>query len=71
MKLLVTSGYYDLATPYFAAHYTLDHMNLEPAVRDNIQMTYYESGHMLYLRLDDLVRLRQDVEDFIGFALAR
>lgn len=60
LKVLVMSGYYDLATPYFASDYTVDHMQLDPSLRDNIDVTYYEAGHMMYVRDADHRKFRDD-----------
>jgi carboxypeptidase C (cathepsin A) len=65
MKLFVGCGYYDLATPYFAAQYTLDHMALDPSVHGNIQLHYYEAGHMMYIDQRALAQLKHDVAAFI------
>ena len=70
MKLFVGCGYYDLATPYFAAQYTLDHMALDPSVRGNIQLRYYEAGHMMYIDRRSLAQLKRDVAAFIQSAAA-
>ena len=51
MNVLVTNGYYHLATPYFATEYTFNHMDLDPEIRDNVTMRYYEAGHMMYVHL--------------------
>lgn len=48
MQVLVLNGYYDMATPYFATEYTFSHLELEPELRSNVSMTYYEGGHMMY-----------------------
>ena len=69
MRLFVASGYYDLATPYFATQYTLAHMGLEPAQHQKITLGYYEAGHMMYLRSDSLDHLKQDVSGFLTNAL--
>ncbi len=69
MKLLVVSGYFDLATPYFSAEYTLAHLGLPPALRKNITVRRYRSGHMVYLDSAVLPQLAHDVEEFIGDAL--
>ena len=69
MKLFVASGYYDLATPYFATQYTLNHMNLDPQQHAKITLGYYEAGHMMYLRSDSLDHLKQDVSGFLANAL--
>ena len=49
LKIWICAGHYDLATPYFAAQYTVNQMSLDPAIRNNMRLTYYESGHMLYI----------------------
>ena len=69
LKVLVASGYYDLATPYFAAEYTLNHMGLDPALRGNIKSTFYEAGHMMYIEKRSLAKLKEDVAAFIQTAV--
>jgi carboxypeptidase C (cathepsin A) len=69
MKVFLAMGYYDLATPHFATQYTLSHMDLDPTVRGNFQMAYYEAGHMLYLDLKSLGKFKTDVTGFIQGAL--
>lgn len=69
MKLFVASGYYDLATPYFATEYTLAHMGLDPSLRDNIRTGEYEAGHMMYIHTASLTKLKQDISAFLDFAL--
>lgn len=65
LKLFVASGYYDLATPYFAAEYTLNHMGLDPSLRGNIKLAYYEAGHMMYIEMKSLAQLKRDVSAFV------
>ena len=69
MKLFVASGYFDLATPYFATEYTLTHMGIDPKLRANIHTTEYESGHMVYIDLKSLEKLKADVAGFLNNAL--
>jgi carboxypeptidase C (cathepsin A) len=69
MRVLVAMGHYDLATPHFATQYTLSHMDLDPAVRDNFQLTTYEAGHMFYLDIDALAQFKADVGAFMQAAL--
>ena len=66
LKVLVASGYHDLATPYFATHYTLQHLDLSPELRKNITETVYPGGHMMYHRLESLKKLNGDVKSFIA-----
>ncbi|MGB3563851.1 MAG: peptidase S10 [Thermoanaerobaculia bacterium] len=65
LQVLVMSGYYDLATPYFASDFTIDHMALEPEVADNIWAAYYEAGHMMYIRDADHRKFRDDFRDLV------
>lgn len=69
MKVFVAAGYYDLATPFRATYYTLSHMNIDPALRANVHTAEYEAGHMLYLDLKSLAKLKADVVDFLTVAL--
>jgi carboxypeptidase C (cathepsin A) len=69
MKVFVASGYYDLATPFFATRYTLDHMSLGPSDRERIFTGDYEAGHMMYIDVDELMNLKRDVAAFVAEAL--
>ena len=66
MKVFVAQGYYDLATPFFAAYYSLEHMGLDKSLRDNITTAEYEAGHMMYLHIPSLAKLKVDVSAFMG-----
>lgn len=65
MKVFVASGYYDLATPYFATEYSLSHMGLPPNIRQNIVTFEYPAGHMMYTHEESLSRLQKEVHDWI------
>lgn len=69
MKLFVASGYYDLATPYYATRYTIRHMDLAAAAHANVQTAEYESGHMMYIHTDSLRKLSADIADFLRFSI--
>ena len=53
------------ATPYFATRYTFNHMHLDETLRDHVSMGYYEAGHMMYVKLSSLGRLKADLATFI------
>jgi len=70
LKVYVANGWYDLATPFFAAEYTMNHLPLESSLRNNISMKYYRSGHMMYIEKESLKQFTKDVEQFYGNTLA-
>lgn len=69
LKVWIANGYYDLATPFFATEYTVRHMGLDPAVRKNISLTYYEAGHMMYIHRDSLKKLKADFSAYMAATL--
>ena len=70
MQVLVASGYYDLATPFFATEYTLAHMGLDPEARAQVRVTEYEAGHMMYIHEPSLARFTSDAAAFVRAATA-
>jgi carboxypeptidase C (cathepsin A) len=69
LRVLVMEGFYDLATPFYAADYTIDHLNLSPRYRKNISFATYEAGHMVYLPTDGLKKLKSDEAGFMDKSL--
>jgi carboxypeptidase C (cathepsin A) len=69
MKVFFGLGYYDLATPYYATIYTLNHMGISPEMRTNIKTADYQAGHMMYIDMKALQKFKADIADFIQFAL--
>lgn len=68
LKVWISNGYYDLATPYFATEYVVNHMFLKGDLKENISMTYYEAGHMVYIHEPALVQMKKDLVEFIRSA---
>ena len=65
LKVQVMEGYYDLATPFLGANYTMDHLDLLPQYRKNISYATYYSGHMVYLDQKSHAKMKQDYDNFI------
>jgi carboxypeptidase C (cathepsin A) len=66
MKVFVGQGYYDLATPHFATEYMITHMNIDPELRENVRVAYYQAGHMFYLDVKSLAAFKTDIDDFFS-----
>lgn len=66
LKVWILNGYYDLATPFFATEYTVNHMGLPDALRGNISMSYYKAGHMMYLLKSELTAMKSDAERYFS-----
>lgn len=69
LKVIVCNGYFDLATPFLATEYTYKHIPLPQEQQDNIKMTYYKAGHMMYLHIPSLGQLSKDLHAFIEDAI--
>jgi carboxypeptidase C (cathepsin A) len=69
LKVLVMEGYYDLATPYAAANYSIDHLDLGPDYRKNISFATYESGHMVYIESGSHTKMKRDLVEFMNQSL--
>jgi carboxypeptidase C (cathepsin A) len=65
LRVLVANGYYDFATPFSGTEYSFAHLGFEQTYKDRVEMTYYEAGHMMYIRPSELKRLKEDVARFI------
>lgn len=65
LHLLVMSGYFDGACEYFNAKYSMWQIDINGKLKDRMEWKGYPSGHMMYLRKDDLEKASQDVRNFI------
>ncbi|MGH9171048.1 MAG: S10 family peptidase [Acidimicrobiales bacterium] len=66
LRVQIAAGYYDGATPYFAAEHTVDHLHLPPELRGNVSFRYYEAGHMMYVHEESRLRQSQDLAAFLS-----
>jgi carboxypeptidase C (cathepsin A) len=66
LRVLVATGYYDLATPFLSTEYTIHHLNLSPAIAGHVSLTYYDAGHMMYIHKESRHKLKQDLGQFLG-----
>jgi carboxypeptidase C (cathepsin A) len=62
MRIFVGQGYYDFATPFFAAEYALSRTGIP---QDRVEFHYYDAGHMMYVRDEDRRKLSADIRTFI------
>ena len=65
LRVYIASGFFDLATPYFATEHTIAHLGIEPGLRDNIEVSYFEAGHMMYVHGPSIERLGEDLRNFV------
>ncbi|MCH9695625.1 MAG: carboxypeptidase [Gammaproteobacteria bacterium] len=65
MRVLVQQGYYDLATPHLATEYFIDHLEISDELRDNIEVAYYEAGHMMYIHEPSMKKFKDDLARFV------
>lgn len=69
LEVLVQSGYYDGATDYFSAKYTMWNIDPSGKLQDRFRFEGYRSGHMMYLRTEDLKTANNDIREFIKQSL--
>ena len=71
LKVMIQSGYYDGACDYFNAKYSM--WNLDPSgkLKDRLSFEGYRSGHMMYLRKDDLIKANDDIRAFIRSSIPK
>jgi carboxypeptidase C (cathepsin A) len=65
MKVMLNTGYYDLATPFSEGIYELQHLPMPQKLEKNISYKLYKSGHMVYVKPSALKKLRDNVAAFI------
>ncbi len=71
LNVLIQSGYYDGATTYFNAKYTMWQIDPSGRMKDRFEFKGYRSGHMMYLRREDLKQANEDIRNFINRTLTR
>jgi carboxypeptidase C (cathepsin A) len=69
LRVMFASGYFDLATPFYATEYTIDHLDIGRELMGNVTKTYYMGGHMMYHHHPDLEKLHRDIVKFMGKAV--
>jgi carboxypeptidase C (cathepsin A) len=65
LRVLVQTGDCDLAVPFLSMVHSIDHLGIDPHLRKNVTYARYESGHMMYLKLEDLAKLERDLRAFL------
>ncbi|MCG8603409.1 carboxypeptidase, partial [bacterium] len=65
LHVMIQSGYFDGATQYFNAKYTMWHLDPSGKMKDRLRFEAYRSGHMMYLRAEDLAGSNEHLREFI------
>ena len=65
LRVMLNSGYFDLATPFYEGIYEMNHLTLPEKLQKNIEIKHYQSGHMVYAHLPSLKQLHDNVAAFI------
>jgi carboxypeptidase C (cathepsin A) len=71
LKVFVAAGYFDFATPYFAAEYTFRHLGLDRTLQPNVTISHFEAGHMMYIHEGELARFKREAAAFVRAASNR
>ena len=71
LRVQIENGYYDLATPFFAIEYTIDHLAVPATARAHVEQRYYEAGHMMYVLEPELVKLKANIARLIAATSGR
>jgi carboxypeptidase C (cathepsin A) len=66
MKVMVCAAYYDLATPYFAVEYTMNHLGIHAEQHRSISWQFYAAGHMMYIDKESRAKLKRDYAEFVN-----
>jgi carboxypeptidase C (cathepsin A) len=64
----VENGYFDMATPFFATEFTMEHLGLPSELQGHVQLKYYDAGHMMYLRDSARTQLHANIAAFVDKA---
>lgn len=65
LQVMLNTGYFDLATPFYEGIYELQHLAIPRALDKNIHFAFYQSGHMVYVNVPSLKQLHENVKRFI------
>ncbi|MFM8415046.1 MAG: S10 family peptidase [Planctomycetota bacterium] len=65
LRVLVQAGACDLAVPYLSLTHSINHLAVDPKLLENVRYATYDSGHMMYLSLEDLEKLERDLRAFL------
>jgi len=71
LKILVMEGHYDLATPFAAADWTVDHLNLNAKYRQSVSYATYDAGHMVYIDRAEHAKMKRDLVEFMEKCLPK
>jgi carboxypeptidase C (cathepsin A) len=68
LRVHVCAGWYDAATPHFAADFSVSHLTMQPGLKERVTTTYYQAGHMMYIHAAELVNFKTNAAMFYAAA---
>jgi carboxypeptidase C (cathepsin A) len=71
LHVMVQAGYYDGATDYYNSKYNLWQMDTSGKLRDRMSWKGYRSGHMMYLRSEDIITSNEHIREFIKTSIPK
>ncbi len=71
LKVHIACGYFDGATPHFAAEHVIAHLPIPAELRSNVEFAHYEAGHMMYVHEPSRIRQSADLADFVNRSSGR
>ena len=66
LQVQAENGWFDMATPFFATEFAVNHLQLPENLRSHITFKYYDSGHMIYLNEQELPKLKDNIGSLIA-----
>ena len=66
LKILILNGYFDVGTVFCDVEFSFNHLGLDPELKKNLTMKYFETRHLVCLHEPPVQKFKQDVDEFIN-----